>query len=304
MEKQHMGRLPCSYPDCEKTFKYKCNLKKHIRVHSSALKAQMNVANNVQYASKQKTFQKTKACEFVLRDPLTLPELNSYNKATDEGLLTDTNDQEKALKSSCTKILHDKDKHPKKTRLYKQRKLLKTEFSVKIDKRVPIIAEKGLVPGKNPSIVSRKAGVAKELQVKSAPILTKLILSLSKRGVQAFPKISATKNQQEIKVGQTNFVKESKEDVSRDEPVVGNNVLEENCTKEVKDEPKQTIKDFFNDDEANEEIAKIKECFKDDVKDLFDDDIKDLFDDFAADDDEPHIFYHNGNPIGKYHPLS
>ena len=58
MEKLHMGRLPCSYPDCEKTFKYKCNLKKHIRIHSSALKAQRNVANNVQYASKQETFQK------------------------------------------------------------------------------------------------------------------------------------------------------------------------------------------------------------------------------------------------------
>ena len=115
-----MGRLPCSYPDCDKTFKYKCNLKKHIRVHSSALKAQMNVANNVQYASKQKTFQKTKACEFVLRDPLTLPELNSYNKTTDEGLLTDTKEREKALKSSCTKILHDNVKHPKKTKLCKQ----------------------------------------------------------------------------------------------------------------------------------------------------------------------------------------
>ena len=257
----------------------------------------MNVANNVQYASKQKTFQKTKACEFVLRDPLTLPELNSYNKATDEGLLTDTKEREKALKSSCTKILKDKIEHPKKTKLYKQRKLLKTEFSIKFDTKVPIIAEKVLVPRKNPDM-------DKEAQAKSGPVLTKLIQSLSKRGVQAFPKISATKNQQEIKVGQANIVKESREDVWRDEPVVGNNVLEENCTKEVKDEPKQTIKDFFNDDEANEEKAKIKEYFSDDVKDLFDDDIKDLFDDFAADDDEPHIFYHNGNPIGKYHPLS
>ena len=181
---------------------------------------------------------------------------------------------------------------------------MKTEFSDKIDTRVPTEAEARVVPRKNPSIVSRKAGVAKELQVKSAPILTKLILSLSKRGVQAFPKISATKNQQEIKVGQTNSVKESREDVWRDEPVVGNNVLEENCTKEVKDEPKQTIKDFFNDDEANEAKAKIKEYFNDDLEDLFNDDIKDLFDDFAADDDEPHIFYHNGNPIGKYHLLS
>ena len=296
-----MGRLLCSYPDCDKTFKYKCNLKKHIRVHSSALKAQMNVANNVQYASKQKTFQKTKACEFVLRDPLTLPELNSYNKATDEGLLIDTKEQEKTQKSICTRILKDKVKHTKKSKLYKQTKhsktdpretnlhiqgeLLKTEFSDKIDTRVPTEAEARVIPRKN-------------------PILTKLILSLSKRGVQAFPKISATKNQQEIKVGQTNSVKESREDVWRDEPVVGNNVLEENCTKEVKDEPKQTIKDFFNDDEANEEKAKMKEYFSDDVKDLFDDDIKDLFDDFAADDDEPHIFYHNGNPIGKYHPLS
>ena len=302
-----MGRLPCSYPDCDKTFKYKCNLKKHIRVHSTALKAQMNVTNNVQYASKQKTFQKTKACESVLRDPLTLPELNSYNKTTDEGLLTDTKEQEKV-------------KHPKKSKLYKQRKLLKTdpgeknlhiqgkllktEFSDKFDTKVPIIAEKGLVPGKNPSIVTRKVDFPKEAQAKSAPVLTKLIQSLSKRGVQAFPKISATKNQQEIKVGQANIVKESREDVWRDEPVVGNNVLEENCTKEVKDNPKQTIKDFFNDNETNEEIAKIKEYFNEDVKDLFDDDIKDLFDDFAADDDEPHIFYHNGNPIGKYHPLS
>ena len=49
---------------------------------------------------------------------------------------------------------------------------------------------------------------------------------------------------------------------------------------------------------------KTKEYFSDDVKDFFDNDIKDLFDDFAADNDEPHIFYHNGNPIGKYHPLS
>ena len=119
-----------------------------------------------------------------------------------------------------------------------------------------------------------------------------------------FPKISATKNQQEIKVGQANIVKESREDVRRDEPVVGNNVLEENCTKEVKDEPKQTIKDFLNDDEANEEKAKVKEYFSDDVKDFFDDDIKDLFDDFAAEYEKPHIFYHNGNPIGKYHLLS
>ena len=196
------------------------------------------------------------------------------------------------------------EKIAKKTKLYKQRKLLKTEFSIKFDTKVPIIAEKVLVPRKNPSIVIRKADMAKEAQAKSAPVLTKLIQSLSKRGVQAFPKISATKNQQEIKVGQTNIVKESREDVWRDEPVVGNNVLEENSTKEVKDEPKQTIKDFFNDDEANEEKAKIKEYFSDDVKDFFDNDIKDLFDDFAADDDEPHIFYHNGNPIGKYHPLS
>ena len=127
MEKQHMGRLPCSYPDCDKTFKYKCNLKKHIRVHSSALKAQMNVANNVQYASKQKTFQKTKACEFVLRDPLTLPELNSYNKATDEGLLIDTKEQEKTQKSICTRILKDKVKHTKKSKLYKQTKHSKTD---------------------------------------------------------------------------------------------------------------------------------------------------------------------------------
>ena len=230
-KKHKKGKMACSFNDCDKTSNFRCDLKKHMRVHLGTTKTCFRCGKIFQSASGRRFHEKKSACESILKDPLNT-ELNYVRiyKDKEKGKGKDKHnnqfkDKDPISRYEVNEINREED--------------LETTVKLSVISGDNLKNENDNVLKKEQSSQKCEGDPVKMNQTETGII--ELIQSLSKRGVVAFPKADKT-IPKEDKI----FPKADK--MSANEPKkdnFSNNVLEENCEEDVKADIKDEIKEEY-----------------------------------------------------------